>query len=163
MVWSHGAQQVMHNMDVTHWHHHPHQVALSSRCAPCLLFWAGTILPGGGGEGKKKGRKKKKKETPQKCLHNRKRLIKYLWFGMCSLAGPTMHLAGNPAISAAQSEIWQSWGWSRSPPWGWVQGDMPTGTHRSLCPLRVQRARLNPKQSILHPAAEQTQHAAFKS
>ena len=111
-------------------------------------------------EGKEK---KKKKETPQKCLHNRKRLIKYLWFGMCSLAGPTMHLAGNPAISAAQSEIWQSWGWSQSPPWGWVQGDMPTGTHRSLCPLRVQRARLNPKQSILHPAAEQTQHAAFKS
>lgn len=46
-----------------------------------------------------------KKESPQKCLHNRKRLIKYLWFGMCDPTGQTMHLAGNPAINAAQSGI----------------------------------------------------------
>lgn len=69
------------------------------RCCP----WAGHRPTG---RRRTRGRRREEKnESPQKCLHNRKRLIKYLWFGMCDPTGQTMHLAGNPAINAVQSGI----------------------------------------------------------
>lgn len=71
-----------------------------------LVFWGRAPSPREKEEEEERGRRGEgKKESPQKCLHNRKRLIKYLWFGMCDPTGQTMHLAGNPAINAAQSGI----------------------------------------------------------
>lgn len=99
-------------------------------------------------EEERERRREEKNESPQKCLHNRKRLIKYLWFGMCDSTGQTMHLAGNPAINAAALVFWWSGGWRggrtgdlgcRNPPLGPGQG----GT----CPL-----------CLTHPVVRELQH-----
>lgn len=84
----------------------PRAPVLGSPRTVLSFFWEGHHPPGRRRRrrrGEEEG--KEKKESPQKCLHNRKRLIKYLWFGMCDPTGQTMHLAGNPAINAAQSGI----------------------------------------------------------
>lgn len=93
--------------DTTRWHHRPHRVpgAWLTLHRP-FVFLGRAPSPREKEEEEERGRRGEgKKESPQKCLHNRKRLIKYLWFGMCDPTGQTMHLAGNPAINAAQSGI----------------------------------------------------------
>lgn len=132
----------------------------------CSIFWlsgmASLLLPRAGHQpGRRRRRRgeeegKKKNESPQKCLHNRKRLIKYLWFGMCDPTGQTMHLAGNPAINAAQSGIPEGLGLAGRGGEGWGGEDsteelriqkpsvVRSGASGETCPLGLARPHMPP-------------------